>query len=183
MLGWQQSYSFYINPLASDRSICIECHVRWQWLREKQMEYAQTMLHSCMLPNEIVDITSWLMISRCFFCRYRHVAYRLCRDMTWWQNRDMTSRTKTSCSRLYRNRMASMLSTSSQMMPKWAAAILWQKFYVRLNMWFLFEEGRRIRKDLRLMPILAQFTQVGLSHLGSKNKISAAFHTHSVCLI
>jgi hypothetical protein len=79
---------------------------------------------SCILPNKIVGIISWLVMSRSFSWIYYHVACRLCREMTWLQNRDMIFRAQSSYSMSYRTCTASMLSTNSQMIPKWTAITL-----------------------------------------------------------
>jgi hypothetical protein len=50
--------------------------------------------HSCMLPNETLSITSWLMMSHGFSWIYYHIACRLCREITWSQSRDLIFRTK-----------------------------------------------------------------------------------------
>jgi hypothetical protein len=88
---------------------------------------------------------------------------------------------KNSCLQSYRIRAASMLSTDSQMIPKWIAHILWQIYLFHLfysnNRSFL-EEGHRIKNNWWFISIIAQFTQVGLQQIGLKNTEFAACHTH-----
>jgi hypothetical protein len=78
---------------------------------------------------------------------------------------------------------ASILSTDSQMIPKWTAIILWQTYSFYLNKQSFFEEGRRIRNDLLFISTIAQFTQIGLQQIGSKNMACAAHYTHPIYLI
>jgi hypothetical protein len=63
-------------------------------LRDKRKEYAQLCCLSCMLPNEMVGIISWLVMSPDFSWIHQRVACRLCRTMTWSQSRELIFREK-----------------------------------------------------------------------------------------
>jgi hypothetical protein len=45
--------------------------------------------HSCMMPNVMVGIILWLVMSHGFSSIHHHVACRLCREMMWSQNWDL----------------------------------------------------------------------------------------------
>jgi hypothetical protein len=56
---------------------------------------------------------------------------------------------------------------------------LWQTHSFHLNKWFFLEEGCFIRNDLWFILTIAQFTQVELQQIGSKNMACTESHTHS----
>jgi hypothetical protein len=138
---------------------------------------------SDMLPNEIIGITSWLVMSRDFSWKCRHVACGLCREITWSQSRDLIFRAKKLYLRSCGTRATSMLSTNSQMIPKWTANILWQTYWFHLNKRSFLEEGRRIRNNLWFFSIIAQFTQVRRQQSGWKSMACAACHTCAIRLV
>jgi hypothetical protein len=64
------------------------------------------------------------------------------------------------------------------------AQVSWDTPYLfHLQKRYFFEEARRIRNNLWFISTIAQFTQVGLQQIGSKNMACAACHTHLICLI
>jgi hypothetical protein len=103
-------------------------HVLVIGLREKQMEYPQPMLPFLHAAER--DGWHYLVIGNesCFFLdKSPRRIWDLSRDDVITKPRhDIQS--KNSCSRSYGTRTASILLTSSQMMPKWIATILWQRF-------------------------------------------------------
>jgi hypothetical protein len=79
--------------LASDRSICIECRIYWRMICARNgWNICRPCCPSCMLPNEMVGITSWLVMSRGLFWIHHRIACGLCREMTWSQSRDLIFR-------------------------------------------------------------------------------------------
>jgi hypothetical protein len=152
-------------PLVSDRSICIGCYMCWQsgWARN-EWSMRRPRCSSCMLPNEIVGIISWLVMS-CGFLGYITMSHMY--SVERWRNHkaETSYPEQNSCSWSYRIRTASMLSTSSQIIPKWTTFILWQRSKVFLNKRSFLEEGRRIRNDLCFMSTIIRFTQVGVDIL------------------
>jgi hypothetical protein len=77
-----------------------------------------------MLPSVIVGITLQPVMSLDFSWIHYHIACGLCREMTWSQSRDLIFTAKYLCLRSCGVRAVSMLSTDSQMIPKWTAIIL-----------------------------------------------------------
>jgi hypothetical protein len=118
-----------------------------------------------------------------FSSMHHHVACGRYREIMWWQNRDMIFRAKRLCLRLYGIPAASMLSTDSQIIPKWTATILYQIYLFRSNKRSFLEEGRRMKDDFWFILTITQFTQVGFQQIGLKNTVFSACHTHRIHVI
>jgi hypothetical protein len=79
----------------SDCSIYIECYICWRMIcAENERSMQKQCCHSYILPNVIVGIILWPVMSRDFYWIYHHVAYKLCREMMWSQSRDLILKTK-----------------------------------------------------------------------------------------
>jgi hypothetical protein len=133
---------------------------------------------SCMLPNEMNGIILWSVMSHGSSWIYYHVACRHCREMAWSQWRDLIFRANNSCSQSYGTRVASMLSIDSRMILKWTATILWQTHWFHLNKRPFLEERCCIRNDSWFISTIAQFVQIWLQHIGSKNMTCAVYQIH-----
>jgi hypothetical protein len=137
MLLIRQYYCVYMTLLASNRSICIRCRICWRMIcADNGLNMRRPFCLSCMMPNEMIGFISWLVISHGFSWIHYYITRRLCREITWSQSRDLTFRSTNACLRPCRTWAASILSTDSQMIPKWTEPILWQRrsFYLKNNL-------------------------------------------------
>jgi hypothetical protein len=172
-----------MSRLVWDRSLSIGCRICWRMICTKhEMSIQKRYSHSSVLSNVIVGIILWPVMSRVFSFDY-HVACRLYREMTRPHSRDLIFRAKNSWSQSCGTRTASILLKDSQMTSKRRALILWQISLLHLNKRCLLEERRWIRNDLWFILTIAQFMQVGLQQIGSKNIAWAIGHTHPIRLI
>jgi hypothetical protein len=63
LLVTQKCYGIYINPLASNRSICIRFRIcLWTGCAKNERNMQRWRYPSYVLPNEMTGVTSWLTI-------------------------------------------------------------------------------------------------------------------------
>jgi hypothetical protein len=97
------------SPFESARSIAetlsiahsiVLLHLHWMPhllthnLGENERSMQKRCCYACMLPNVIVGIILWLVISLGFSWIHHHIACGLCREVTWLQSRDLIFRAK-----------------------------------------------------------------------------------------
>jgi hypothetical protein len=115
----QECCGICMIALASNRFICVRYRICWQMIyaRNKRSMH-ELCCHSCMPPNVMAGIISWLVMSHDFSSIHYHVAYGRYREMIWSKKPRLDIQSKKSCLQSYGIRTASALLTDSQIIPK-----------------------------------------------------------------